>query len=74
MKHSYKLIVPMLFLICSCRSTSENKEQPISEEQENVIVDSLTSQLDAAGQDLEAITEESLNEIDSILQDIETEE
>ena len=68
-RHLFKLTI-FLFIL-SCSSGTEKKEEAISAEEEQEIVTSISKELDEAGADLENATKEALNEIDSILQDIE---
>ena len=63
----------MLFALfmAACGGGTEQKAEEVSSEQETEIVDAINSDLEEAQQELETETEESLNEIDSLLQNVE---
>lgn len=69
-----KAILPLFFAItlgaCSGGSSNEGSEE-VSAQQESEIVDSINSELESAQKELESETEETLNEIDSLLQTAE---
>ncbi|MFK7952207.1 MAG: hypothetical protein AB8B73_05130 [Ekhidna sp.] len=61
------LFIPAFILFSACGGSSESKEQ-ISEEEETEIVKAINSDLEEAQEELKIETEESLTEIDSLLE------
>lgn len=61
----------MVFGMIACGGNTEKQTEEASAEQEAEAVEGITSDLDAAQQELQFETEEGLNEIDSLLQSVE---
>lgn len=64
------LFIPAVLFLGACGgSTSSNQEAEVSAEEEAEIVETITADLDEAQEALKSETEESLSEIDSLLED-----
>ena len=61
--------VSALFYLSACGASSDaNQTEEITEQQESEIVDAITTDLTEAQEELKKETEESLTEIDSLLE------
>ncbi|MEP0986890.1 hypothetical protein [Ekhidna sp.] len=67
MKKQFVIVLIMMFLL-SCSGGSEKKSDEVVEEE---MVETISSNLDQSQKELSTETEESLNEIDSLLQNVE---
>lgn len=71
MKKSISLLLAVLFLAACGGGSSSEKNEELSAEQEEEIVQSINEDLEAETQELDATANEALDEIDSLLNDIE---
>lgn len=61
----------MLFMMSCGSGTSGGATEEVTMEEESEIVDAISSDLEQAQEELQSQTSESLNEIDSLLQNLE---
>ena len=70
----YLLIAIMACILCSCGTTgkeqSNEAESTLSPSEEAAVVEEITNEIDEQMKDVQKVTEESLQEIDSLLENI----
>ena len=65
------VLVALMLSACGGGSASGEKAEEVSQEQEAEIVTAISADLEEAQEELQSVTEEGLEEIDSLLQNIE---
>ena len=65
------MLLSITLSLSACGGTSSEQTKGISTDEETEIVETITSDLETAKEELKIETKESLDEIDSLLQNIE---